>query len=161
MIASDWVVGSVVVGDQGALVGCTDLPVPPDPTGQGEQPLRDPDPDAGQGAAAVPFQPKLALEGLEGALDPLADTAQRPNPAGLVRAVGRSSTAPYPATTCSNSRPANPLSPTRSNPGRSRPRSCSSRAATTSRSPSFGVARHQATGSPSGAASTYRRNPQK
>src|SRR5512132_3108089 len=88
MIASDWVVGSVVVGDQGALVGCTDLPVPPDPTGQGEQPLRDPDPDAGQGAAAVPFQPKLALEGLEGALDPLADTAQRPNPPGLVRAVG-------------------------------------------------------------------------
>ena len=43
MIASDWVaVASVVVGDQGALVGRADLPVPPDPGGQGEQPLRHP-----------------------------------------------------------------------------------------------------------------------
>jgi hypothetical protein len=49
MIASDWVVmGSVVVGDQGALVGRADLPIPPDRRGQGEQPLGDPDPDPGQ-----------------------------------------------------------------------------------------------------------------
>src|SRR6266498_1875104 len=84
MIASDWVVGSVVVGDQGALVGHADLPVPPDPSSQGEQPLRDPDPDPLRGAAAVLFQSELTLEGVEGALDPLADTPQRPNPARLV-----------------------------------------------------------------------------
>src|SRR4029450_5757134 len=45
--------------------------------------------------------------------------------------------------------------------GRSRGRSWSSMAATTSRSPSLGLARHQATGRPSGVASTYRRKPQK
>src|SRR5215216_3940570 len=88
MIASDWVVGSVVVGDQGALVGCADLPVPPDPGGQGKQPLRDPDPHPLRRPAAVLFQSKLALEGVEGALDPLADTPQGPMPAWLVGPVG-------------------------------------------------------------------------
>src|SRR6266540_1278556 len=88
MIASNWVVGSVVVGDQGALVGRAGLPVPPDPSSQGEQPLRDPDPDPLRGAAAVMFQAELAIEGAEGALDPLADAPQRPNPALLVGPVG-------------------------------------------------------------------------
>jgi hypothetical protein len=65
MIASDWVDGFlVVVGDQGALVGRVDFPVPPDRGGQGEQPLADPAPDPGQGAAAVPFQPKLDFKGV-------------------------------------------------------------------------------------------------
>jgi hypothetical protein len=77
VIASDWMESSVVVGDQGALVGGADLPVPPDRRGQGQQPLGDPDPDPGQGAAAVAFQPKLVFEGVEGALDPLAPTLSR------------------------------------------------------------------------------------
>jgi hypothetical protein len=42
----------------------------------------------GKGAAAVPFQPELALEGLEGALDPLPQAPQRPQPAGLISPVG-------------------------------------------------------------------------
>jgi hypothetical protein len=78
----------MVVGDQGALVGRTDLPVPPDPGGQRQQPLGDPDPDSGQGAAAVLFQPELAFEGLEGALDPLPQAAQRSQPTRLIGAVG-------------------------------------------------------------------------
>src|ERR687898_87203 len=89
MIASDRVVGDlVVVGDQGALVGDTDLPVPPDGRGQGQQPLGDPDPDPGQGAAAVAFQAKLVFEGVEGALDPLAPAAQRPMPVWLIGTIG-------------------------------------------------------------------------
>src|ERR687898_596184 len=88
MIASDWVVGSVVVGDQGALVRLAGCPVPPDLCGRGEQPLRDPDIDAGQGSSLVAFQPKLAFEGLEGALDPLAPAAQRPMPTRLIGTVG-------------------------------------------------------------------------
>src|SRR6266545_946481 len=89
MIASDWVGGVlVVVGDQGALVGRAGLPVPPDRGGHGQQALGDPDVDAGQGAAAVSFQPELVLEGVEGAFDPLAPAAQRAVPAWLVGAVG-------------------------------------------------------------------------
>ena len=78
----------MVVGDQGALVGRVDLPVPADPGGQGEQTLGDPDPDPGQGAAAMALQPELVFEGVEGALDPRPPTAQRAVPVGLVGAVG-------------------------------------------------------------------------
>src|SRR5215218_7657196 len=89
MIASDWVEGiSVVVGDQGTLVGGADLPVPPDRRGQGEQALGDPDPDTGQGPAAVAFQPQLVFEGVKGALDPLAPATQRPQPMRLISPVG-------------------------------------------------------------------------
>ena len=59
MIASELVGGSVIVGDQGALVGRADLLVPPDRRGQREQPLSDPDMDADQGAPSVVFQPEL------------------------------------------------------------------------------------------------------
>ena len=75
-------------------MGLAGLPVPPDPGGQGQQPLGHPDIDAGQGAAAVPFQSELVFEGIEGALDPLAEAAQRAVPAGLIGPVGRSSAAP-------------------------------------------------------------------
>src|SRR4249919_3956904 len=89
MIASDWLEElSVVVGDQGALVGGADLPVPPDAGGQGEQPLGDPDIDPGQGPAPVAFQPELVFEGVEGALDPLSPATQRPMPAWLIGTVG-------------------------------------------------------------------------
>jgi hypothetical protein len=84
----------MVVGDQRALVGRAELPVPPDRRGQGEEALGDPDPDAGQGAAAVAFQAKLVFEGVEGALDPLAPATQRAVPDRFVLAVRRSSRAP-------------------------------------------------------------------
>jgi hypothetical protein len=86
----------------------------------------------------VAFQPELVLEGLEGALDPLPDAVQRPVPGGSSARSGRRETAPWPATTCSKSWPANPLSARMASPGRSRGRSWPSRAATTSRSPSLG-----------------------
>jgi len=89
MIASESVdESSMVVGDQGSLVGCAELPVPPDRCGQGQQPLGDPDMDTGQGAAAVAFQPQLVFEGVEGALDPLTPATQRPVPARLISTVG-------------------------------------------------------------------------
>src|SRR5918911_3979501 len=88
MIASVWMGWtSVVVGDQRALVEGADLPVPPDPAGQRQQPLGDPGIDAGQGAATVAFQPKLVFEGVEGALDPLAPATQRPMPVRFIGTV--------------------------------------------------------------------------
>src|SRR5215207_4513238 len=111
MIASDWLAdgASVVVADQRALVGRADLPVPPDRGGQGQQSLGDSDPDPGKGTAAVAFQPELALEGLEGVLDPLPEAAQRP-PAGAAHQRGRGrSLALWSATNWSNSRPAKPF----------------------------------------------------
>src|SRR5215212_397016 len=78
----------MVVGDQAALVVDAELPVEPDPGGQGEQPLGDPDPQPLRGVGAMAFQPELVFEGVEGALDPLAEAAQRPEPVRLVTAVG-------------------------------------------------------------------------
>src|SRR4029450_4554503 len=89
MIASDWADGvSVVVGDEGALVGRAGLPVPPDRRGEGEQALGDPDAPPPQGPAPVACQAELVLEGVEGALDPLAPATQRPMPARLIGTVG-------------------------------------------------------------------------
>src|SRR5262245_3499961 len=76
-----------VVGDQGALVWLAEFPVPPDPGGQGEQPLGDPDVHTGQGAPAMLLQRQLAFEGVEQALDPLANPTQRPLAAGFSLAV--------------------------------------------------------------------------
>src|SRR5829696_4623682 len=78
----------MVVGDQAALVVDAELPVEPDPGGQGEQPLGDPDPQPLRSVGAMAFQPELVVEGVEGALDPLAEAAQRPEPVRLVTAVG-------------------------------------------------------------------------
>ena len=112
MIDSDWVVmGSVVIGDQRALVLGTQLPVEPDGRGQGEQPLADPGVDAGWGAAAVLLQ--LALEGVDDALDPLADRPQGAKAAGSSRRSGRTRTASRLATCSSTAAPATPLSTTR------------------------------------------------
>src|SRR5919204_3426765 len=162
MIASDWVVGDlVVVGDQGALVGDTDLPVPPDGRGQGQQPLGDPDPAPGQVRPPWRSRPSWSLRVSKVLSIHWRQCPNDPCRRGSSARSGRSKTAPWAATSCSKSRPAKPLSATMTSPGRSRERSWSNSAATTSRSPSLGVARHQATGSPSGPASTYSRNPQK
>src|SRR5215218_1817868 len=74
----DWLVGSVVVGDQGAL----------DPGGQGGQPLGDPDSQAVDGVGAVAFQAELVFEGVEDGLNPLADPAQVAEPVRLITTVG-------------------------------------------------------------------------
>ena len=89
MIDSDWVVtGSVVIGDQRALVLGAELPVEPDRRGQGQQPLGDPGVDPGWGAAAVLLQTELAFEGVDNRLDPLAHRPQAPEPGRFVAAVG-------------------------------------------------------------------------
>src|SRR5215210_2846454 len=88
MIASDWVAGSVVVGDQGTLGWRVDDPVPPDARSQGEQALADADDHPCLGSPAMAFQAELVFERVEQALDPLTDPAQRPEPAWLVFAVG-------------------------------------------------------------------------
>src|SRR5215212_4760930 len=100
----------MVVGDQAALVVDAELPVEPDPGGQGEQPLGDPDPQPLRGVGAMAFQPELVFAGVEGALDPLAEATQRPEPVRLVTAVGRTSTAPSSPICWAKARPARPLS---------------------------------------------------
>src|SRR5512132_889337 len=121
MIASDWVVGiSVVVGEQGPLVGGAGLPVPPDRGGQGQQPLGDTDVDAGQGSSPVAFQPELVLEVSKVLSIHWRQRPSEPNRWGSSARSGRSRAAPWAATRRSNSRPANPLSPRMSSPGRSR-----------------------------------------
>jgi hypothetical protein len=62
MTAVDWLVGSMVVSDQRALDRGIELPVEPDPSGQGQQPLSDPDPEAVDGVGAVAFQAELVFE---------------------------------------------------------------------------------------------------
>jgi hypothetical protein len=78
----------MVVDDQGALWGWPVCQFARSRRPGSQQPLGHPDIDAGQGAAAVPFQSELVFEGVEGALDPPADAAQRAVPAGLIGPVG-------------------------------------------------------------------------
>ena len=88
MVDSVWLGGgSVVIGEQGPLGGDPQLPVEPDPSGQGEEPLTDADNDPAQRATTMAFQSKLVLEGVDDRLDPLAHPTQRPEPARLVAAV--------------------------------------------------------------------------
>src|SRR6266566_4338965 len=79
---------SVVVGDQRALAGGIDLPVPPDGGRHRQQALGDAREDAGGGAPAMFFEGELALEGVVDALDPLPDGSQRPESRLLALAVG-------------------------------------------------------------------------
>src|SRR5215468_8859751 len=67
---------SVVVRAQRALVRSADEPVVPDAGGECEQALSDPNEDAEVGAAAVLFEPELALEGVVDGLDALPDPGQ-------------------------------------------------------------------------------------
>src|ERR687891_2929904 len=81
----DWWMGLMVVGDQRGFDGGAELPVAPDPGGQGQQPLGDPNPEALYGVGAVAFQAELVLQGVEDGLDPLAHPTQRPEP---IRRIG-------------------------------------------------------------------------
>jgi hypothetical protein len=151
----------VVIGDQGALVEGADLPVPPDRGGQREEPLRDPDIDTSKGASPVAFQPKLVLEGVEGALDPLAPATQRPVPVRLIGPVR-----PQQARAIAADQLLEILAGEALVGQDDQPRSQPATLVVQQRGDhlafaQLGVARHQATGSPSGAASTYSRKPQK
>src|SRR5919199_2131818 len=86
MSDSDWVV-SVVVGGEVSAGLAEPAVVEPQHRSEREQPLRDPDEHTGRGAPAVLFEPELAFEGVDDALNPLADAAQRPVPAWLVGTV--------------------------------------------------------------------------
>jgi hypothetical protein len=70
MTDAGWLVRSVVKGDQGALERGSKPQVEPDSSGQGQQPLRDPDPEAVDGVGAVAFQAELVFEGVEDRLSP-------------------------------------------------------------------------------------------
>jgi hypothetical protein len=122
--------------------------------GHCQQPLGDAGAEAFGGGAALAFEVGLALEGVVDRFDLLADPSRRtydeaPRPGGRARIRCR----PNPAVTkSSKSREAKPLPPIRTSPGRSAPvrAACASSSAVTSRSPIFGLARHQGMGIPSG-----------
>src|SRR5277367_516882 len=88
--------GSVVEGGQRPLDGLSGGPVVPDAGGHGQQPLGDPGVQALGGAAAVPFEVQLALEGVVDRFDPLPDPADGPVPGCLVLAVRADQAQPVP-----------------------------------------------------------------
>jgi hypothetical protein len=61
----------MIVGDQGALDGCADLPVVPDAGVEGEQALDDTCPQPGGDAAAVAFEAELEFQRPDDRLDSL------------------------------------------------------------------------------------------
>jgi hypothetical protein len=158
----DWLVGSVIVGDQGTLDRGIDLPVPPDPSGQGEQPLSDPDPHALGGVSAVAFQAKLVLEGVEDRLHPLAHPTQRPEPIRLIKAVRACQDRTQVADDPFELAPSQPLVGQDDQPGAQHLLSGGpvQQHLGDRTFPWVGLARHQATGMPSGQTSRYSLRPQ-
>src|SRR6266702_8545481 len=88
MSESCW--GLVIVGDEGALDWCADLPVVPDGGGEGQEAGRDAGAGAGagEGPPTVLFEGELALEGVNDRFDPLAAAGELAEPGGFVLAVG-------------------------------------------------------------------------
>jgi hypothetical protein len=85
---------SMVVGNQGTLLGGADLPVPPDPGPKCQQPLGDPRHNPGRSTAAVIFERELPFKGVDDALDPLADRAQGAVASRLILAIGAEQSGP-------------------------------------------------------------------
>jgi hypothetical protein len=158
----DWWVGLVVVGDQAALDRGAELPVPPDASGQGQQPLGDADPDALDGMGAVAFQTELVFEGVEDRLDPLANAAQVAEPPRLISPVG----ADQPRLQLGDQLgegAAGQAFVGQDNHARAQDLLAGSLVQQGFGDLAFpwvGLARHQATGRPSGLASTYSLSPQ-
>src|SRR5215208_1872686 len=157
-----WLVRSVVEGDQGPLDRGAKLPVEPDASSQGQQSLRDPDPCALDGVSAVVFQAELVLEGVEDGLDPLADSPQRAEPVGLITAVRASQGRAQLADQRLELAPGQSLvgQDAHARAQHALAGGAVQQPSATSRSPWLGLARHHATGMPSGAASTYSLSPQ-
>ena len=97
----------MVVGDQGSSDGLAECVVVPDHGGEGEDALRDPGADAGEGSAAVVFEVELAFEGVVDRLDDLAQGFEEAfaGSGGLAARVGRSRVIPASASSASNARP--------------------------------------------------------
>ena len=107
------------------------------------------------------FQSQLVFEGVEGALDPLPDPAQRSMPAWLISTVGAQQRRAIAGDQLLERLPGEALV-AQDEQARAQPLALvlqqrGDHLALTE----LGVARHQATGSPSGAARTYSRKPQK
>jgi hypothetical protein len=110
----------------------------------------------------MPLQPKLVFEGVDDALDPLADPTKRPPPVLLVAPVGADQYRTQLAHPLGEGLAGQALVGGDDRAWRSSPWSLASpsSSAATCRSPSFGLATHQADGMPSGAASKYSLRPQ-
>ena len=67
----------MVVGDEGALDRCADLPVVPDGGVERQEALDDPRPEPGRDASAVAFEAELVLQGPDDGLDPLTQLGTR------------------------------------------------------------------------------------
>src|SRR5215472_11708710 len=91
---------SVVVGNKRTLLGGADLPVPPDPGPERQQPLSDPRDNSGRGTPAVLFERELSLGGVDDALDPLMDLAQGAIANRLVLAIGTEQSGPQLGHSC-------------------------------------------------------------
>jgi hypothetical protein len=130
----------MVVGDHAGLVGDAELPVEPDPGGQGQQPLGDLHPQPLRVWAPWRSSPSWSfrvsmMPSIHWRIPP-----SDPHRCGSSRQLGRTSTAPSWSTPWANRWPARPLSAAMTIPGRSSPWSLAnpSSAAATSRSPSLG-----------------------
>src|SRR5690625_7341520 len=77
----------VVVGDQGAFVGCSGFPVVPDSGGHGQQFGSNFGQESLESACAVVFQSELAFEGVKNGFNPLTDTTKVAKPWGFVFAI--------------------------------------------------------------------------
>src|SRR5215470_10813676 len=89
---------SVVIGNKRTLLGGAGLPNTPDPGPERQQPLSDPRDNPGRGTPAVLFERELSLEGVDDALDPLADRAEGAVAGRLILAIGTEQTSPNSAT---------------------------------------------------------------
>lgn len=107
------------------------------------------------------LQPKLTFEALEGALDPLAPAAQRPMPQRLVEAVRPQQPAAIAGDQLFELLTGEPLVGQDDQPGPQPVTLVVQQGGDHFTLTQLGVARHHATGSPSGPARTYSRKPQK
>src|SRR5215831_10061833 len=92
--------GSVVICNQRALFGGADLPVPPDPGPERQQPLGNPHHYASRGSPAVFFERELPFKGVDDALDPLADRAEGAAASRLILAIGAEQSGPQLGRSC-------------------------------------------------------------
>jgi hypothetical protein len=151
----------VIVGGKGAGGFGAELPVEPDGGGQGQQPLRHPGMDPWAGPAAVALQAELVFEHTDDRLDPLPNRSQAAEPVGLVAAVGALKVGAEGVDLRLEQLAGNALVADDDQPGKVEAVGpTASSASATSRSPRVGLARHQATATPSTVHSKYSFRPQ-
>src|SRR5512132_3838793 len=158
----DWRAVLVVVGDQRTLDRGVELPVEPDRGRQGQRPLGAPDPGALDGVGAVAFQAELVFEGVDDRFDPLADAAQVAEPGGLIGPVGADQPGVQVGDGLCEPAAGQPLvgPDDHAGPQHLLAGGLVQQALGDLAFAVAGLARHQATGMPSGQASTYSLSPQ-